>query len=355
MSTELRLLWKGERRAIYAVETRTTLLGKRVRRVGYLSAKLGGWKWRRVSPRFGQELERLMQGRMKVLGSWFRSLIGEDVKALQAAIKASLRVEKLANIGAYARRVLDELSDTEWAQLRAKASYIARSVKSRIGIEFQEKGLIHEIAGIRRMFDPKTISTEARAELEAMEKMVREAPDSHRWNPEIFMFERAYTRSKSGGGEVGDKLFVVFRDPKNPRKGMWVVGVGNQKSAGNAHHLLSHRSFINLDPTLPDEGIPKYGESLGQGSIDVERISELGVEVPGVGRFSSAPGPNEGKLKVSWKNCRRIGVVPIDTHPKVLQQLRDLAMRDPSFRLLLSELPDREAARIADMVIRSVE
>jgi hypothetical protein len=222
-----------------------------------------------------------------------------------------------------------------------------------MGVEFQVKGIIHEISGIRRMFDPATLTAEAKAELELMQRMVKEAPDSHRWNPEIFMIDRAYTRSKSGGGEVGDKLFVVFRDPQRPQKGMWILGVGNQKSAGNAHHLLSHRSIINLDPALPDEGIPKYGESLGQGSIDVERISELGVEIPGFGKFGKAPG--QAPLKLSWRNCMRIGVVPLDTHPKVLERLRNLADRDPSFRLLLSELPDREAERLASIVVDAVE
>lgn len=345
------MLWKGERRAIYSVVTQQRLNGKRTSTVGYLSARLGGSKWRKVAPRFGEQLARLMQGRLKVLGKWLTNLIGEDVKALEKTIRAT--VMQTQWLGAHARRVIDELKPTEWAQLRAKASYIAKSVKSRIGIEFQVKGLIHEIAGIRRMFDPATLSAEAKAELEAMQKIVKDAPDSYRWNPEIFMIDRAYTRSKSGGGEVGDKLFVVFRDPQRPKKGMWVLGVGNQKSAGNANHLLSHRSIINFDPALPDEGIPKYGEALGQGSIDVERIYELGVEIPGVGRFGSAP--DDGPLKLSWRNCLRIGVVPVDTHPKVLQQLRDLAGRDPSFRLLLSQLPDREAARLATLVVNAVE
>jgi hypothetical protein len=352
-TTEIRMLWKGERRAIYSATTRSRIKGRRGTNVNFLSARLGGWKWRKVSPRFGEQLARLMQNRLKVMDKWLRALIGEDVKALAKALRPA--VANMRRLSAYARRVVDELKDTEWAQLRAKASYIARSVKSRIGIEFQVKGLIHEIAGIRRMFDPATLTAEAKAELEAMQKIVREAPDSHRWNPEIFMVDRAYTRSKSGGGEVGDKLFVVFRDPKQPKKGMWILGVGNQKSAGNAHHLLSHRSVINLDPTLPDEGIPKYGESLGQGSIDVERISELGVEIPGVGKFSGTPGPGEGPLKLSWRNCLRIGVVPLDTHPKVLQQLRDLATKDPSFRLLLSQLPDRDAERLATLVVEAVE
>jgi len=347
------MLWKGERRAVYSVATRRKLNGVRTRVVGYVSAKLGGWRWRKVSPRFGAQLERLMQGRMKIQGSWLRTLIGEDVKALAKTVRAA--VMDMRRLSAHTRRVIDELKETEWAQLRAKASYIARTVKSRGGIESQVKGLIHEIGGIRRMFDPATLSADAKAELEAMQEMVKQAPDSHRWNPEIFMIDRAYTRSKSGGGEVGDKLFVVFRDPKQPKKGMWIVGVGNQKSASNAHHLLSHRSVINLDPTLPDEGIPKYGESLGRGSLDVERISVLGVEVPGIGKFSSAPGQGEGPLKLSWRNCLRIGVVPLDTHPKVLQQLRDLTKKDSSFWLLLSQLPDREAERLAATVVDAVE
>jgi hypothetical protein len=347
------LLWTGERRAIYSATTVATLNGKRASKVSYLSTKIGGWKWRKVSPRFAQQLARLMQGSLKILSPWLRSLIGTDVKALEASVRATLAETR--RLGAYARRVVDGLKETEWAQLRAKASYIARSMKSRIGIEFQVKGLIHEIAGIRRMFDPATLTAEAKAQLDAMRQMVKDAPDSHLWNPEIFMVDRAYARSKSGGGEVGDKLFVVFRDPKQPKKGMWVVGVGNQKSAGNAHHLLSHRSVINLDPALPDEGIPKYSEGLGQGSLDVERISELGVEIPGVGRFSSSPKAGEGRLKLSWKNCLRIGVVPPDTHPRVLQQLRDLATRDPSFRLLISELADRDATRLATIVVEAVQ
>jgi hypothetical protein len=347
------MMWKGERRAIYKAVTRSRLKGKRATRTTYLSAKVGGWKWRKVPPRFGEQLERLMQNRIKKMSNWLRALIGDDVKAIAKTVRAA--VTNMKRLSVYARRVVDELKDAEWAQLRKKASYIAKSVKSRIGIEFQVKGLIHEMAGIRRMFDPATLSAEAKAELEAMEKIVKDAPDSHKWHPEIFMIDRAYARAKSGGGEVGDKLFVVFRDPKQPQKGMWIVGVGNQKSAGNAHHLLSHDSFINLDPKLPDEGIPKYGESLGQGSMDVERIADLGVEIPGMGKFKSSPGRGENPLKLSWKNCRRIGVVPFDTHPKVLQQLQDLAKKDPSFRLLLSQLPDREAERLAKTVIDAVE
>ncbi|MBL8540879.1 MAG: hypothetical protein JNK68_10960 [Betaproteobacteria bacterium] len=354
MASEIRQLWRGERRVIYAVETQAKIAGKRVKKVSYVSTLLDGWKWKKVSPRFGEQLERLMQGRLKALSPWLRSLIGADIKALEKSIRSAL-TGALRHVNEYARRLVDDLKEHEWAQLRKKASYIAKSVKTRMGIEFQVKGLIHEIGGIRRMFDPSMLTAEAKVELDRMRDIVKQAPDSHRWNPEIFMIDRAYTRAKTGGGEVGDKLFVVFRDPKDPKKGMWILGTGNQKSAGNAHHLLSHKSVINIDPALPDEGIPKYGEYLGQGSIDAERISELGVEIPGVGKFSTAPGPGEGKLKFSWRNCVRIGVVPPDTPQKVLDQLRNLANKEPNFRLLLSPLRDADAAKLASAVVDAVE
>jgi hypothetical protein len=44
----------------------------------------------------------------------------------------------------------------------------------------------------------------------------------------------------------------------------------------------------------------------------------------------------------------------IGHHPKVPKQLWDLAKKDPSLRLLLSQLPDRETERIATIVIEAV-
>src|SRR5690349_11860637 len=112
-----------------------------------------------------------MQGSLTILSPWLRNLIGTDVKALEASVRAALAETR--SVVAYARCVRDELKAEEWAQLRAKGSYSARSGRSRMGLEFQVKGLIQEIAGIRRMLDPATHTAEGKTRLGAMRQMVK--------------------------------------------------------------------------------------------------------------------------------------------------------------------------------------
>jgi hypothetical protein len=350
-----RILWRGTERAYYKKTIWKTINGQRVQKIEVLAAKLGSSRLRKVNPRFSQQMQRLLQGTLKRFPqTWLHELLGADIRALAKDIGNAVRSASL-RVGAYGKKVIAELKDAEWAQLRAKASYIAKSVRSRIGIQFQVKGLIHEITGIRRMFASLEEFREAKAIRDEMAATIQQAPDAHKWDPEVFMTERAHTRSASGGGEVGDLVFFAMRDRKDPSKGIWVLGIGNQKSAGNANHLLSHLSIVNPDPKTLEEGIPKYGEFLGQSSMDVERVTNLGIEIPGVGKFHETPGTGEGPLKISWKNCLRIGVVPVDTRPGMLMQLENLAQKESNFRLLKSPLPDKDAEKFADAVIDSVE
>jgi hypothetical protein len=355
MAREIKLVWNGAKRQIYSVKTITRIESKRVSRTEHIGTTIKGWKWRKISPRFAEQLERLLQGRLKSFpGTWLHSLIGKDVKALATSVRNAIASKGL-QLSTYARRVANTLSEEEWAKLRAKASYIAQSVKESDGMRRQQKGLVHEVFGIRQIFGRSSMTEDGKKIMDELRDIVKNAPDADKWHHEIYAFERAYARSASGGGEVGDLIFVAFRDPKNPSKGMWVVGIGNQKSASNALHLVSHRSVVNLDPKSLEEGIPKYGEFLGQGGMDVERVSQLGIEIPGIGKFNLNPAKGEGRLKIRPKDCLRIGVVPIDTKIGALNRLENLAKQESNFRLLISPMSDKDADTIVSAINSAVQ
>lgn len=350
--SRIRLLWKGAKEVVYEEKLWKKIGARQVETAEAFAVRQGAKATRRVDPRFSAQLQKLLTGGFKRFeSSWLHRMIAADLKVLERDLKAVLTRGRV--FGKYARSLVAGLNTVEWALLRQKAGYITRTVRERASKVLQVKGLIHEIGGIRRLFG-EAPSARAREIMDEMKKMVKAAPD-RAWDPNIKMVERAYAHSKDGGGEVGDLLFFVMADAKDPKRGIWILGIGNQKSAGNAHHLLSHNSFFSLDPKALEEGIPKYGEGLGQSAMDVERIWELGVEIPGYGKFSRTTGKGEFPLKISWSSTLRIGVVPPDTLPAKLNQLRNLENKERNFRLLISELPDREAAELAEEVVRAVE